>query len=94
MQDFVSGLEQDTNLLQSDKIKQKRGIDNSLFEDIINKALSLEKLSCYELSLRANIQDIERWEILFDVSRQIRDNVFGNKVSLFIRIYIIISLVE
>ena len=56
--------------------------------DIISKSLAKEPLSVEEAAVLVNADDVEIVEEIFEAARQLKKNVYGNRIVLFAPLYV------
>lgn len=63
-------------------------VDAVMLRDIIQKSLSKNRLTMHETAVLTNATDPEFIEIIKDGARQLKENVYGNRIVLFAPLYI------
>ncbi|MCP4180434.1 MAG: [FeFe] hydrogenase H-cluster radical SAM maturase HydG [bacterium] len=79
------------DFIDDDKIEQlinKTGADISEVRDIIAKSLEKKSLSVEECAVLLSVEDIDVVEEIFDAARQLKRDVYGNRIVIFAPLYI------
>ncbi len=71
-----------------EKLNKNKNSDPSKVREIIDKALSLERLEPDETATLLNIKDEKLWEEIFDAAGKIKEKVYGRRIVTFAPLYI------
>ncbi len=68
-------------------IKNNRKPDKKRIQDIINKALTIERLNPDEVASLINVTDEDLWNEIYDASFKIKQKVYDNRIVFFAPLY-------
>ncbi|MDK2886482.1 MAG: 2-iminoacetate synthase [Thermosipho sp. (in: thermotogales)] len=71
-----------------DLLKQNVKPDKTKVREILQKAISKQRLQPDEVATLLNVEDNELWEEIFEAARTLKEKVYGNRIVLFAPLYI------
>ena len=68
-------------------LRESRDPEAQRIRDILNRALSLQRLEPHETAALLNVQDEDLWQEIFDAAREVKNRVYGPRIVTFAPLY-------
>lgn len=78
----------DSEIIESLNFGKQMAYNSSYVQQIINKATQCKGLNYKEASVLLHVTDNAMWDIIYEIAKEVKEKIYGNRIVLFAPLYI------